>query len=132
MRFFDKYGVPDNDANFLKTDIEALDYLFLGNYIDWGWNSLEVICTLFALKLKFPKGINLLRGSHEDILVNWYEGFGLECTERLKEDINNPKSIFMKINEVFNYLSLAAIIDDNIFCLHSGIGTHLNNVSELN
>ena len=76
MRFFKTYGVPDNDANFEKTDIEALDYLFLGNYVDRGKNSLEVICTLFALKLKFPKGINLLRGAHEDININRYEGLG--------------------------------------------------------
>lgn len=55
MRFFRTYGVPDNDANFENSDIEALDYLFLGNYVDRGKNSLEVICTLFALKLKFPK-----------------------------------------------------------------------------
>lgn len=74
--FFDKYGVPDNDPSFNKTDIEALDYLFLGNYIDWGKNSLEVICTLLALKLKFPSGIHLLRGSHEDKQINKYEGFG--------------------------------------------------------
>ncbi len=132
MRFFKKYGVPDNDPSFEKSDIEALDYLFLGNYVDRGRSSLEVICTLFALKLKFPRSIHLLRGSHEDIDVNKFEGLGHECKTRIKEDIENPKSVFQKINEVFNCLSLAALIDENILCIHSGIGTNLSFVNDLN
>lgn len=50
MRFFDIWKAP-TDAG----DIHAYDYLFLGNYVDKGHYSLEVICLLFALKLKYPK-----------------------------------------------------------------------------
>lgn len=63
MRFFQQFGVPDNDPQFKITDIEALDYVFLGNYVGKGKYSLEVLCILFALKLKFPKSIYLLRGA---------------------------------------------------------------------
>ena len=50
---------------------------------------------------------------------------------RLKEDINSPNSIFKKINDVFEYMSLSALIDDNIFCLHSGLGNNFSKISDL-
>ena len=53
LRFFDNYGSP-NEAEE-KGDIENFDYLFLGNYVDKGANSLEVVLTLFALKVKYPE-----------------------------------------------------------------------------
>jgi protein phosphatase len=54
----------------------------------------------------------LLRGNHEDKNVNRYLGFGEECAKRLGEDINLQSSVFAKINEMFEYLPLAAIVLD--------------------
>lgn len=98
MRFFDIWKSPTDGNN---GDIHAFDYLFLGNYVDKGQYSLEVICLLFALKLKFPKQVHLLRGNHEDKNVNRHLGLGDECTKRLGEDINDPNSAFAKLNEAF-------------------------------
>jgi len=86
--------------------------VFLGNYIDRGAFSLEVICLLMALKLKYPKQVILLRGNHEDRNVNRHLGFGKECQQRLGEDINDPNSVFQKINNMFEYLPLGAVIED--------------------
>lgn len=81
-----------------------------------------MIVLLLALKLKFPENINLLRGSHEDLRVNKVFGFADECIQKLNENINDPKSVFNLINNVFEYLPLAAIVEDEMFCVHSGIG----------
>lgn len=78
----------------MNGDIESCDYVFLGNYVDRGKNSLEVICTLLALKLKFPDSIYLLRGAHEDKQINIDEGLGTECYKRLGEDITEANSVF--------------------------------------
>jgi protein phosphatase len=60
LKFFDLWGTPDE-----KGDIECFDYLFLGNYVDRGDYSLETICLLMALKVKYPSKIHLIRGNHE-------------------------------------------------------------------
>lgn len=71
MRFFDIWKAPSESG-----DMDRFDYLFLGNYVDKGCQSLEVICLLMALKLKYPKQIFMLRGNHEDRSVNRYWGLG--------------------------------------------------------
>lgn len=81
--------------------MEIVEYVFLGNYVDKGFNSLETICLLMALKIKYPDHIRLLRGKHEDATVNRICGFGEECSIRLGENINDPYSCFSMINSVF-------------------------------
>lgn len=63
--------------------METFEYIFLGNYVDKGFNSLETICLLMALKIKYPEHIHLLRGRHEDLAVNKVCGLGEECSVRL-------------------------------------------------
>ena len=131
LRFFDTFGVPDNDPAHKKIDIEALDFLFLGNYVDRGKHSLEVILMLLALKLKFPQQIHLLRGSHEDIEINKKDGLAFECESRLNDNIDAPNSVFKKLNEVFEYLPLAAVLGNKILCVHSGIGKHIDTLEQI-
>jgi protein phosphatase len=92
MRFFDTWKFPGESQS--GGDIQANDYVFLGNYVDRGVYSLETICLLLALKVKYPKQIHLLRGSHEDRRINISAGFGEECRVRLKENIDEPDSVF--------------------------------------
>ena len=130
MRIFELWKSPIDDG--LGGDIDSLAYLFLGNYVDRGNRGLETICLLMALKLKYPESITLLRGSHEDRLVNILYGFGEECSTRLHENINSPNSVFHTINNAFSWLPFAAIIDNKIFCVHSGIGPNLKRIEDLN
>ena len=122
MRFFDLWGAPNENG-----DIESYDYLFLGDYVDRGNHSLETICLLMALKVKYPEKIHLLRGNHEDRGVNFGFGFARECSNRIGENPEEPGSVFNKINDFFDWLPLVAIIDDKIICVHGGIGGTFKN-----
>lgn len=129
MKLFDYFGSPSDIV--LEGDIDSIDYLFLGDYVNKGTNSLEIICLLFALKMKFPDQIHLLRGHHEDKVVNKVFGFAEECAQKFGEDINSPLSVYQRINKVFEYLPLAALIDNKFFCVHGGIGNTLKSIKEL-
>jgi len=129
MRFFETWGEPSDRHGV--GDIECFDYVFLGDYVDRGTHSLETICLLMALKSKYPDQVVLLRGHHEEKSINQFYGLGEECASRLNEDITDPNSVFMKLNEFFEYLSLAAIVEEKILCLHGGIGHALRSIDDL-
>ncbi len=129
MRFFDLWRSPTEASN--GGDIDSYDYLFLGDYVDRGSHSLETICLLMALKIRYPTQIHLLRGNHEDRWINSAFGFAEECAERLCEDVENPNSVFQVINSVFEWLPLAALIDNKIICLHGGIGSSISSVEDI-
>jgi protein phosphatase len=130
MRYFSLFGRPSE----LKGDIECVDYLFLGNFTNRGAFSLETVCLLLALKVKYNGHFHLLRGNQEDLEISKLYGLAEECKEKLKEDINQPNSIFNQLCNLFEYLPLAAIVNNQIFCCHNGIsksGLFLNEIQRL-
>jgi len=129
MRLFARYKAPTDGEN---GDIDSMDYLFLGDYVDRGSFSLETVCLLFALKVKYPGQIHLLRGNHEDPTINGIYGFREECRRRLGEEPEDPESCWNKFNRAFEWLPVGAVIEDRILCLHGGIGGTLINIAEIN
>ncbi|CAE7728875.1 BSL1 [Symbiodinium sp. KB8] len=128
MRLFARYKAPWDGEN---GDIESMDYLFLGDYVDRGAFSLETVCLLFSLKVKYPNQIHMIRGNHEDPTINAIYGFRDECRRRLNEEPEDPESCWNKFNRAFEWLPVGAVIEDRILCLHGGIGGSVNNVAEV-
>ena len=129
MKLFEHFGLPcDSDS---QGDIEGFTYLFMGDYIDYGKYNVEVLCLLFALKLKYPDSIFLLRGHHEDRFVNKALGFAEECIMKYNDNLNDVNSVFHRFNRLFEYLPLAVLVEDNILCVHGGIGSTLNSLAEI-
>ncbi|CDJ67707.1 protein serine/threonine phosphatase, putative / sortilin, partial [Eimeria necatrix] len=112
-------------------DIDSTDYLFLGDYVDRGSHSLEIICLLFALKVKYPQQVHLLRGNHEDPAINALYGFQAECRRRLREDPLAANSCWQSFNAAFEWLPLAALVDGRIFCVHGGLGAAVHSLAQL-
>ena len=109
---------------------EILDYppkstfLFLGDYVDRGKQSLECLLLLLCLKIKYPSKIFLLRGNHESEALNKIYGFYDECKRRVSV------KCFKKITTLFNVLPITALIDENILCMHGGLSKELNNIEQ--
>ena len=114
LRMFQYGGFPP-DAN----------YLFLGDYVDRGRQSIETICLLLAFKLKFPENFFLLRGNHECSTINRIYGFYEECKKRYSI------RLWKTFTECFNCLPVAAMIDDKIFCMHGGLSPDLGKIEDI-
>ena len=114
IRMFEMCGFPPN-ANFL----------FLGDYVDRGKQSLETILLLFCYKLKFPENFFLLRGNHECANVTRVYGFYDECKRRC-----NIK-IWKTFIDAFNCLPIAAIVAGKIFCVHGGLSPSLSHMDDI-
>ena len=111
IRIFERCGYPPKAK-----------YLFLGDYVDRGFWSIEVVSLLIALKCKYPNNIFLLRGNHETNLVSHYNGFYTECDEKY-----NIK-LFYQFMELFNTFPIASVINKRIFCVHGGISPSLKDI----
>ena len=107
-------------------DLPDKKYLFLGDYFDRGYNSVETLEYLLCLKLKYQGRITLLRGNHESRQICYSYGFYEEITRKYGNA--NPWRYF---NDLFDYLPIAALIEGKIFCVHGGLSPLISTVDQI-
>lgn len=101
----------------MATVVTGPNFLFLGDYVDRGDYSIEVVAYLFSMKVLAPNKFFLLRGNHEIRSIQRNFTFARECTAKYKA---NSFELFEIINQVFDAMPLVGIIDESIFCSHGG------------
>ncbi|KAI5954621.1 PPH3 [Candida jiufengensis] len=102
------------------------NYLFLGDFVDRGFYSLETFLLLICLKLKYPKQVYLIRGNHESRTITMVYGFYDECMRKY-----GSINVWRNCCEVFDYLSLGAIINNSIFAIHGGLSPDIDTIDEI-
>ncbi|CAD8163395.1 unnamed protein product [Paramecium octaurelia] len=101
-------------------------YVFNGDYVNRGHQSVETFQYLLCLKIKYPKHITLLRGNHEQRALSEMNGL----YEEVKRKYGNiyPWQYFC---EVFDYLPLCALVNQKVFCVHGGLSPQIKQIDQI-
>ena len=104
------------------------NYVFMGDYVNRGKMSTEVIVLMLALKVRYPKKIWILRGNHETQNITHMYGFYDEIIKRY-----NSEKLYKQILGCFIQLPTVGLIEQNVLCMHGGIPSDsLADVADLN
>ena len=107
-------------------DVPDTNYMFMGDFVDRGFYSVETFLLLLALKVRYPDRITLIRGNHESRQITQVYGFYDECLRKY-----GSVNVWRYCTEIFDYLSLSSIIEDKVFCVHGGLSPSINTLDQI-
>jgi serine/threonine-protein phosphatase 2A catalytic subunit len=111
-----RIGGPAPDTN----------YLFMGDYVDRGYYSVETVSLLVCLKVRYPDRVFILRGNHESRQITQVYGFYDECVRKY-----GSANVWKLFTDLFDYFPLTAVVENSIFCLHGGLSPSIDTLDHV-
>lgn len=103
-------------------------FVFLGDYVDRGLQSVEVFLYMLSLKCLSATHVIMLRGNHETPGMHLQFTFREECVHKFGDD---GKEMWDRLCAVMDCMPVAATIDDHVFCCHGGVPTTESRINHL-
>ena len=110
----------------INGEVPDKNYLFLGDFVDRGYNSVETIQLLLALKVRYPDRICLVRGNHESRQITQIYGFYDECRRKY-----GNSNVWRITTDLFDYMPLGVLIDGRILGIHGGLSPNITRLSDI-
>ncbi|GIX61927.1 serine/threonine-protein phosphatase PP2A catalytic subunit [Babesia caballi] len=102
------------------------NFLFLGDYVDRGYYSVESVTLILALKVRYKERVFIIRGNHECRQITQVYGFYDECLRK-----HGNANVWIALTNLFDYLPLGALIDGRIFCPHAGLSPSFDSLDQV-